>query len=136
MFNLDLDSIEEFSGGIQAGTHVLTVTKAELKETKAKTGMYIKVEFTNENNQKHWENYNIQNPNEMAQKIGLSQLKSFLKAAKFSGTKLNDVNAMLGLKVEAKIKVTDDPKWGEQKSITGYKPVSGAAEIKGQDPFV
>lgn len=135
MFDLNLDEIEDVSGGIAPGTHVLTVVKAELKETKARTGTYIKVEFKAENNQRHWENYNITNPNEQAQKIGRGQIKAFLKAAGYTEARFDDVNKMLGLKVKAKIKATKDTGYGEGRAITSYASV-GDAEVKGADPFV
>lgn len=135
MFDINFDEVEDLSSGLAAGKHVLTVTAAELKETKAKTGMYIKVEFTAENGQKHWENFNIQNPNEKAQKIGLGQLKAFAKAAKFPGTRLNDVNAMIGLKVEAEIKLVDEPGYGKQPRVKSYKEVSGEAALPSDNVF-
>lgn len=136
MFDLDLNEIEDVSSGLAIGDHLLTVTAAELKETKNKDGMYIKVEFTAENKQKHWEMFNIQNKNPKAQQIGLSQLKLFLKSAGFQGTKLNDVNAMLGLKVVATIKHTTSAEYGVQSRVKSYKQVVGAQKIAGSDPFV
>jgi len=135
MFDLDLDGIEEVAGGLKAGEHLLTVAKAELKETKSGTGMYYKVEFTADNGQKHWENYNVKNDSEIAQKIGRQQFKAFLTKAGYKEKTFNDVNKMIGLSVLAKIKVTEDDKWGEQRSITSYKAAPNDP-LKGDDPFV
>lgn len=135
MFDLDLDSIEDTSGGISVGEHVLTVAKAELKETKKPGGLYIKVEFNADNGQKHWENFNIQNSNPEAERIGKGQLKAFLKAAGYTGKNLNDVNSLLGLKVLAKIKATKDTGYGEGRGVSSYKSVRASA-IAGSDPFV
>lgn len=138
MIDLDMNDIEDVTGGIATGEQVLTVTGAELKETRAGTGLYIKVEFTAANNQKHWENYNIKNPNQVAEKIGKSQLKNFLLAAGYQGTKIDDVNKFLGLKVLAKIKVTPDTGYGEGRAISSYKKVQASAALVagGADPFV
>lgn len=138
MFDLDLDKIEDLPRGISAGDYVLTVKHAQLKETKNKDGLYISVEFVTEKGLRHWENFNIQNKSEVAQKIGQGQLKAFLKAAKFQGTKLNDVNLMLGLKVLAKIVIKDEGSYGKNPRVTSYKEVSGEAEViaKAADPFV
>lgn len=134
MFDLDLDAIEDVGGGLSVGEHVLTVTGAELKETKKPGGLYIKVEFTAANSQKHWENFNIKNSNPDAERIGKGQLKAFVKAAGFTGKNLNDVNSLLGLKVLAKIKATPDTGYGVGRAVSSYKSVAADA-MAGNDPF-
>lgn len=137
MFDFNLDDIEDTTGGLAPGDHTLTVTGAGVKETITPGGYYIKVEFTADNNQKHWENFNIINKNPEAERIGKGQLKSFLKAGGYKGSNFNDVNAMLGLKVIAKIKITKDTGYGEGRGVSSYKSVKAdGGAVAGADPFV
>lgn len=136
MFELDLDQIEDIRSGIPAGAHEFTITKAELVETKSKKGLMYKLEFRAESGLRHWENYNIQNESEQAQKIGRGQFKALLTAAKYPESKVSDVNKLIGLKFIGVIKINNDEKYGEQRSFSSYKPSKGASIAAGSDPFI
>jgi len=80
----DLTQVEEVGGfqPIEAGVYRLTVENAEVKTTKAGTGEYINVTFEitgdKYNKRKLWKMFNIKNPNDVAVKIGLGELKKMI----------------------------------------------------------
>lgn len=70
---------------IPKGTEVtIKATEAELKETSAKTGHYLAVTFEITKgeyaNRKVWQNFNVDNPNEKAEKIGREQVAGWARA--------------------------------------------------------
>jgi len=62
---------------IPAGWYYASIEGVELKTTKAGDGQFIAVTFSligKQEGRKLWHNYNISNPNEMAEKIGRGEL--------------------------------------------------------------
>lgn len=134
--NLDLSGVQ-VNTGIQAGEHEVTCTKAEVKTTKSGNGKYIAATFAVAGSPLHiYHNFNISNPSEEAQKIGLGQLKSFLKASMYQNPEmLKDVTDLLNLKCVAKVKI-EESAYGEQPRISFFKPIKGSTPTKGSDiPF-
>lgn len=120
---LDLSGVSE--AGIEPGEYKVTCTEAEVKETKAGTGEYIKCKFETETGTKIFHNFNIKNPNEQAKKIGLAQLKTFLRVAgKEDPNNLGGVNEMLGLTCRVKLKI-EETDFGSQPRITSFKALPG-----------
>lgn len=119
---LDLTSVSEST--IDAGEYVITVESAEVKETKAGDGEYIKCVFETEKGQKIFHNFNIKNKNEKATQIGLSQLKTFMRVAgKADPNTLGGVGELLGLKCKAKVKIEEND-FGVQPRITTFKAIA------------
>jgi len=114
-----LDLTDVSGNGLEDGTHNVTCTAAEVKDTKAGTGQYVRAVFETENGMKLYHNFNIKNPNEMAQKIGLGQLKDFIKnSGKSEPNKLGSVDELIGLSVAVRVKTKE----GEDfPVITGFK---------------
>ncbi len=71
-------------GPIPAGQYLVMATSSELRDTKAKTGQYLEVEFTIlEGDQKDlrvWNKFNIVNPNPEAERISKEQLSALAHA--------------------------------------------------------
>lgn len=128
--NLDLSGA---SAGLEAGDYRVICTNSEVKDTNSGTGKYIKIELTvNEgpaSGMKIFHNFNIQNPNEQAQRIGLGQLKSFLKAGGHANPDLlKDVWELVNLECIAKVKI-EQSEYGEQPRISYFKPLAVAAPV-------
>lgn len=67
------------------GEYALKATEAEMKETTAKTGTYLAATFevvkpAEFAGRKVWQNFNITNPNDKAEKIGREQVAGWAKA--------------------------------------------------------
>lgn len=141
--NLDLSGVKEQSfGALPEGDYSLVSDDAEVKETKSGQGQYIKVKFRVFEGPAEgrfiFHNFNIRNENAKAQTIGLGQLKSFMKAAAMKEVdKLDDVKSLVGYKVTAKLKVTEDKGYGEGNNITSFKAYKEQAqtEAKQGQPF-
>ena len=129
---------------VPAGVYTVEITAAEVKDTKkkmsgeSKLGMYVKVEFTiisdTQNSRKIWHNFNIENENEVATTIGLSELKKLAKACGLKA--LDDTNNLIGGICEVKTAVETSVQWGDSaviKSFIGDK--SKKKEVKKEDDF-
>lgn len=122
MFNLDLSSVKESSGVagvLPEGKYTCNITNAELKDSKS-GGQYIKVEFTIKEGQPHakqrvWQNFNVKNANPTAQRVGLEQLKSLLKEAKYpTPDRLTDLTSICGLTVGVKTRIRKQEGYSDQ----------------------
>tara|TARA_R110000822_G_scaffold14666_6_gene51362 strand:- start:2738 stop:3229 length:492 start_codon:yes stop_codon:yes gene_type:complete len=87
-FGFDVDEVEvdiapDYSP-IPKGEYKLQALEAEEKETAKKNGSYIKVKFEVVDgphmSRLIWQNFNIVNPNEIAQRIGRQQLVAWATA--------------------------------------------------------
>lgn len=121
---LDLSKVETNTNSVlKEGTYMFKCQDAELKSTKAGNGRYIKVKLREmKSGAILFHNFNIDNPSEKAQQIGLAQLKSFLAGSGYHNPDtLESVNDLIGLQCEAKTKVKSDEKYGESAEISYFK---------------
>lgn len=133
MLDLDLSGVQE-SGVPQAGDYTVTCVDAELKETNAGTGEYIKIKLEAEKGQVFFHNFNTKNPNPKAVEIGLGQLKKFLRVSGAKDPdKIKSVMKLVGLRAVATVKIEDkDDGYGPKPKITNFKPVTKSSVA---DPF-
>jgi hypothetical protein len=122
---------------LPAGKYYVRCADAELKDTKAGTGRYIKCKFMVEEgeyeNRVIFMNVNIENPNPQAQQIGLGQLKAFLVAsAYFNPDELGAVADLVGLKAVANVKIRKSEQFGDSNDISSF---SKKKEEKDSLPF-
>lgn len=88
-FGFNVADDEYTSGGdfevMPKGEYTLKATDAELKTTKKGDGQYLSVTFEVVKGQytgrKVWQNFNISNPNEKAEKIGREQVSGWARAS-------------------------------------------------------
>lgn len=121
---LDLTNVSESS--VEPGEYKVTCTEAVVKETKAGTGEYIKCKFETSSGVFVFHNFNIKNPNEQAVKIGLGQLKTFMRVAgKKDPNTLGGAGELEGLQCRVKIKIVDND-YGSNPQISSFKALVGA----------
>ncbi len=126
----DLTNVSEST--VEPGEYTVSVAEAEVRQTKAGTGEYIKVKLETEKGQAFFHNFNVKNPNEQAVKIGMAQLKTFMRVSgKKDPNSLKSVDELLGLRCQVKVKL-EESDFGTQARITSFKPAAKAAET---NPF-
>jgi hypothetical protein len=131
----DVKVDDEFAP-IPAGKYTLRCNEAEVKDTKAGTGRYIKCQFKTEENRVVWHLFNIENPNPKAVEIGLGQLKRFLKGAGYHDPEeLGSLNDLIGLKAECTVKIDKSEQYGDKNVISGFSVKKKQSAEKDDVPF-
>lgn len=137
------DEAEDASfDALPAGEYIAHIKKAEIKTNKAKTGEYISCqwEIDEADDVKYvgrivFQILNISNPSELAQKIGLSELKKICEA--FGISQLADTDELVGqpARIFLKIRPARDqyPESNEVAKVMPYgdTPASGDAPWAG-----
>jgi hypothetical protein len=133
--NLNLDEINESDAlgtkePAPEGWYMLRVVDSEIRETKAGTGQYVSYEFeiVDLPGKKHWENYNFENPSEVAQRIARAQLKCLAKACGKAGGTLSDFAQLHGKVFDAKLRILPAQNgYGPKNQIAEYKAIEKQA---------
>lgn len=125
-WNLNEVEVNTRNDEITSGEHELRIIKAEMKDTKAGTGQYINVLFGVKGEGTFFEKFNVRNPSEKAQLIGRQQLKNLLLALGMSVDQVGKFGVqnlieLEGCECRAKLKVEQDPTYGQQVHVTTYK---------------
>lgn len=130
---LDLTNVADQST-LPDGTYVVAVSDAQVKPTRNAGGEYIAVTYTvvggTYEGRKLFGQFNIKNSNPQAVQIGLSQLKTLMKAAgKPNPNRLESSQELVGLRCRVKTKVKVDD-FGEKTEVKAWLPfeVSGSVE--------
>ena len=104
---IEVNSPEDYSP-IPEGEYTLQALEAEEKETNNKKGTLIKAKFEvmkgPHTGRWIWENFNINNPSEVAQRIGRSQLVAWATAC--GKPDADDTDKLIGKTFQATVKVT------------------------------
>lgn len=127
---------------IPAGWYSVTVTGAEVKETKAGTGQYIAVRYdvtgpTHEG-RVIFGNLNIRNPNPKAEEIGRQQLGDLMRAIGLAS--VTDTDQLIGGRCQIKVAIQKSEEYGDKNEVKGYKadgsapPVAAAATASAPAP--
>lgn len=108
---------------IPAGWYSVTVTGAEVKETKAGTGQYIAVRYdvtgpTHEG-RVIFGNLNIRNPNPKAEEIGRQQLGDLMRAIGLA--QVTDTDQLIGGRLQIKVTIQKSEEYGDRNDVKGYK---------------
>ena len=114
---------------LPAGWYSATITQAELKDTKAGNGQYIKLRYdiTGPSHQGRvvFGNLNIKNPSAKAEEIGRQQLGEIMRAIGLA--KVTDTDQLIGNQISIKLEVKNDPQYGASNEVKAFKSVSGSA---------
>jgi hypothetical protein len=114
---------------LPAGWYTATISQAELKDTKAGNGQYIKLRYdiTGPSHQGRvvFGNLNIKNPNPKAEEVGRQQLGDIMRAIGLA--KVTDTDQLIGGQIGIKLDVKQDAQYGASNEVKGFKSVSGSA---------
>jgi hypothetical protein len=114
---------------LPAGWYTATISQAELKDTKAANGQYIKLRYdiTGPSHQGRvvFGNLNIKNPNPKAEEVGRQQLGDIMRAIGLA--KVTDTDQLIGGQIGIKLDVKQDAQYGASNEVKGFKSVSGSA---------
>jgi hypothetical protein len=114
---------------LPAGWYTAIITEAELKDTKAGTGQYIKVRYdvTGPSGQGRcvFGNFNIKNPNAKAEEIGRQQLGDLMRALGLPAVNDTDqlINGHLSIKVDIR---PASGEYGAQNEVKGWRSNTGS----------
>ena len=127
-----IDTLSKGSNNFEAlppAIYEATITQAELKDTKAGTGQYIKIRYDivgpTHQGRVVFGNFNIKNPNPKAEEIGRQQLGEMMTAIGIA--KVNNTDQLIGARLKIKLVVRSSEEYGEQNDIKGWSSVSGAS---------
>lgn len=113
---------------IPEGWYDGTITEADVKDTKAGTGRYIKLRFDiigpTQQGRVVFTNINIQNPNPKAEEIGHQQLGQIMKAAGLQS--LSDTDQLIGVSCGIKVAVRASEQYGDQNEVKAYRAIAGS----------
>lgn len=110
---------------VPRGMYLLQVTKADVAQTKSKTGLMVKVEFDilgpAYQGRKLFANFNIRNASSIAEQIGKQQLKSLLTAGHVQEP-FRDTDQLLGAVVLGNVQIDKgDDQYDESNVIKSFK---------------
>lgn len=127
-FNADDLPQDTGFGALPAGDYQVSIASADLTDTKAGTGKYIKLRLDvvgpTHAGRVIFCNLNIRNPNPKAEEIGRQQLGQVIRA--IGVPSLTDTDQLIGGQMIVKVTVKHDEQYGESNEVKGYKAVSGS----------
>ncbi|MFZ9563395.1 MAG: DUF669 domain-containing protein [Burkholderiales bacterium] len=134
----DLPQPERSYEPVPPGWYDAIITSADVTDTKAGTGKYIKIRYdiTSPSHQGRvvFGNLNIRNPNAKAESIGRAQLNELMQAVNI--TRLANTDQLVGMPVFIKLAVKEDPNYGASNEVKGFKGrVGGVAAAPQQIPL-
>lgn len=108
---------------IPAGWYSVTITGAEVRDTKAGTGSYIAVRYdvtgpTHEG-RVIFGNLNIRNPNPKAEEIGRQQLGDLMRSIGLAT--VTDTDQLIGGRCQIKVSIQKSEEYGDKNEVKGYK---------------
>jgi hypothetical protein len=122
---------------LPAGWYTCTISQAELKDTKAGNGQYIKLRYdiTGPTHQGRvvFGNLNIKNANAKAEEIGRQQLGDIMRAIGLA--KVTDTDQLIGGQISIKLEVKQDAQYGASNEVKGFKSISGSPAPAGASTF-
>ena len=126
------EQLDDFTP-IPAGKYVAQIKKSEFKATKAKTGHYLKLEFSiidgEYKGRKLWENLNLDNPNPVAVEIANKTLNTICQACNKSG--VQDSEELHGIPILITVKVNPaSALHPASNSIKFYESIDAAQQPK------
>lgn len=137
MFNFDASTIapQESFTPIPAGTYNAKAIKAEMRPLKSGNGLALAMTFQvidgPHANRQVFANLNVQHANPEAQRIAQQQLSTLCHAVgalKLSETTLHQ---LLQKPVRIRVKVRQDPQYGDKNEINGFEAMPGVARVPG-----
>ena len=128
---------------LPAGWYLATIHSAEVRQTKAGNGQYIKLRYDivggEHGGRVVFGNLNTRNSSEKAQEIGRQQLGELMRAIGLPT--IQDTDQLVGGTLEIKLSVRDDPQWGVSNEVKGFRaanhsaPAAAAPKVAANAPW-
>ena len=116
---------------LPAGWYLATIHSAEVRQTKAGNGQYIKLRYDivggEHASRVVFGNLNTKNASEKAQEIGRQQLGELMRAIGLPT--IQDTDQLVGGTLEIKLSVRDDPQWGVSNEVKGFRAANYSAPV-------
>ena len=113
---------------LPAGEYTAAIVKSEKRGPNDKGNSYINVEFAvqdgPQDGRRFWTMLNLWNSNNQAVEIAQRELNSIMHAC--GKLRISDTEELHGIPMVVKVGVKDDPQYGPQNTVKGYKPLNGA----------
>lgn len=110
------------------GWYTASITKAEVRDTKDRTGQYIAIRYdiTGPTHQGRvvFGNVNIKNKSTVAEDIGRQQLGSLMRAGGLP--RLEDTDQLIGINLSIKLKTRQSEGYEPTNDVSGFKAIDGA----------
>ena len=123
---------------LPAGWYLVTIHSAEVRQTKAGNGQYIKLRYDivggEHASRVVFGNLNTKNASEKAQEIGRQQLGELMRAIGLPT--IQDTDQLVGGVLEIKLSVRDDPQWGVSNEVKGFRAANNGAPAAAHKPAV
>ena len=114
---------------IPPGWYAVEIDRAEVKDTKAKTGKYLKLELVildEAHEGRHvFTQINLSNPNQQAVEIGQRELAALAMACGVPA--LRDSAELLQKQIGVKVKIKTEAGREPDNVVSGYRPLTDAA---------
>lgn len=111
------------------GWYNATISKAEVRDTKAGDGNYIAVSYTitgpTHEGRVIWGNLNLRNKNPKAEEIGRQQLGDVMRSIGLA--KVEDSDQLVGGQLSIKLKTTKSEQYGDKNEVSGWRAIAGSA---------
>jgi hypothetical protein len=123
---------------LPAGWYLATIHSAEVRQTKAGNGQFIKLRYDIVGGEHGGRvvsgNLNTKNASEKAQEIGRQQLGELMRAIGLPT--IQDTDQLVGGTLEIKLSVRDDPQWGVSNEVKGFRAANHSAPAAAPKPAV
>lgn len=121
---------------IPAGWYAVEIDKAEVKDTKAKTGKYLKLEMVvldeAHEGRRVFTQINLSNPNQQAVEIGQRELAALAMACGVPA--LRDSAELLQKQIGVKVKIKTEEGREPDNAVVGYRAVAEASPAPAAKP--
>ena len=115
---------------IPPGWYAAEIDKAEVRDTKAGTGKYLKLELVvldeAHEGRRVFSQINLSNPNQQAVEIGQRELAALARAC--GVPVLRDSAELLQKQIRVKVKIKTEEGREPDNVVVGYRPLSDAAQ--------
>lgn len=135
----DVNDIPEQSNNFDVlpeGWYTASITKAEVRDTKDRTGQFIAVRYdiTGPTHQGRvvFGNLNIKNKSTQAEDIGRQQLGSLMRAGGL--VRLEDTDQLIGINLSIKLKIRQSEGYEPTNDVQAFKALDGAVAPAPQAP--
>lgn len=119
------------------GDYPAIITESEVKANSTNTGSYMKVKFVitegQYTNRVIFNNYNISHQNPKAEEIGRGQLSALCLA--LGNPNASDSDQLLNQSCVITLGIRNNPQYGPQNDVKGYKPLQQMAPPQAQQPL-